>query len=407
MLARIWTNTDRDQAQAALENTDWNLDEAVSLFYAAAEEAPDHDADADFDDELNEPSVPSTTPAQPSGSSSQRQATSDRIMTGARPPQRPKQMTLEDLKKMQGGDDDDDDEDKKPDMFAGGEKSGLAVQNPDKNNAGGPANHFQNILNRARQNQDRPPAAGDDPASSSAEPPRSSNFTGRAQTLGGDDAESQIVSGPTTTQPANAPRVNRTLHLWADGVSIDDGPLFRFDDPANADMMAQINQGRAPLSLLDVQPDQEVDLNLSPHKDENYKAPAKKWRAFEGQGNRLGAPTPSLPSSNTPAASSSTSTAPAAAPAPSSEQPQMEVDDSQPTLQLQVRLGDGTRLSSRFNTTHTIGDVYEFVERAQSSGGRAWVLMTTFPSKELTDKGQVLGEMGDFKRGGVVVQKWR
>jgi UBX domain-containing protein 1 len=33
--------------------------------------------------------------------------------------------------------------------------------------------------------------------------------------------------------------------------------------------------------------------------------------------------------------------------------------------------------------------------------------MTTFPSKELEDKSVVLGDMSDFKRGGVVVQKWK
>ena len=33
--------------------------------------------------------------------------------------------------------------------------------------------------------------------------------------------------------------------------------------------------------------------------------------------------------------------------------------------------------------------------------------MTTFPSKELDDKAMVLGDMSDFKRGGVVVQKWK
>ena len=76
------------------------------------------------------------------------------------------------------------------------------------------------------------------------------------------------------------------------------------------------------------------------------------------------------------------------------------------TITLQIRLGDGTRLQSRFNTTQTIGDVYDFVSRAASTT-RAYALMTTFPSKELDDKSLVLGEIGDFKRGGVVVQKWK
>ena len=75
-------------------------------------------------------------------------------------------------------------------------------------------------------------------------------------------------------------------------------------------------------------------------------------------------------------------------------------------MTLQIRLGDGTRMQSRFNTTHTIGDVYNFVDRS-STDTRAYALMTTFPSKELTDKAQVLGDMAEFKRGGVVVQKWK
>ena len=53
-------------------------------------------------------------------------------------------------------------------------------------------------------------------------------------------------------------------------------------------------------------------------------------------------------------------------------------------------------------------DVYSFVTASSpESRTRTWVLMTTFPSKELKDKSQVLGDMAEFKRGGVVVQKWQ
>lgn len=309
-------------------------------------------------------------------------------------------MTLRDL---QGGDDDEEDDKKDQDMFAGGEKSGLAVQNPGEGQSR-PLDHFRNIMNQARQNRERPVGETDE----EDEQPRSNYFSGRAQTLGGDDAPSQVVEDPQAaarSQRPRHPRVTRTLHLWADGVSIDDGPLLRFDDPANEHIMQEINQGRAPKALLDVQPDQEVDLNLEPHKGENYVAPKPKYKPFGGQGQRLGSPTPGI-------ASSSSAPAPAAPAAPaattSSSAPQdAAVDPSQPTVQLQVRLGDGTRLSSRFNTSQTMGDVYDFVNRASpASQQRPYALMTTFPSKELSDKSQVLGEMSDFKRGGVVVQKW-
>ncbi|KAK5164526.1 protein phosphatase regulator [Saxophila tyrrhenica] len=377
-------------AQTALASANWNLAEAVSLFFAASEEPEDDDQD--MEDEASPAQPTPAQPSQPSASSSSKNAG-----------KRPKQMTIDDLKKREEGDDDEsDDEQKKQNMFAGGEKSGLAVQNP--NQGGGPPDHFKNIMNKARQNHDRPKKPNEE-----AQPADPSNFTGRAQTLGGDDAPSQVVEDPNAAQrqrQQSLPRVTRTMHLWADGVSIDDGPLFRFDDPANQAIMDQINQGRAPLALLDVQPGQEVDLNLDPHKDENYVAPKKTYKPFGGSGQRLGSPTPGPNPS-----SSSATTQPAAAPATSSSTtttPQsVNVDDSQPTIQLQIRLGDGTRLSSRFNTTHTVGDVYAFVSAASpESQQRAFALMTTFPSKELEDRSVVLGDMADFKRGGVVVQKW-
>lgn len=331
------------------------------------------------------------TPAQPAPSSSSGPS--------RKPPnQRPKQMTLDDLKKMQEDDHSSDEDDKKQDMFAGGEKSGLAVQNPGQGNSGGGIDHFRNIMNQARQNRDRPAGAGEQ----EEQPQRSSNFAGRAQTLGGDDAPSEVVEDPTPGRSQPAPRVTRTLHLWADGVSIDEGPLFRFDDPANQGIMAEINRGRAPLALLDVQPDQEVDLNLEPHKDQNYVQPKQKYKPFSGQGQRLGSPTPGPGGP----ASSSTSTAPSASSQAGATN--VEVDESQPTIQLRVQLGDGSRLPARFNATHTIGDVYAFVDRARpESMQRPYALMTTFPSKELDDRSMVLGEMSELKKGGVVVQKWK
>lgn len=242
------------------------------------------------------------------------------------------------------------------------------------------------------------------------EPARPSAFTGRAQTLGGDDAPSRVVEDPTAAPASSAsaarlPRVTRTLHLWQDGFSIDDGELHRFDDPANAPVLALINQGRAPLALLNVQPGQEVDLQLEPHKDQNYVQPKKAYKPFGGAGQRLGSPTPGLASTAPPPPQSQA--APAAASSSSSSAPSVNVDSSQPVVQLQIRLSDGTRLVSRFNTSHTVNDVYEFVTASSAeSQNRAYQLMTTFPSKALDDKSLKLEDLAELKRGGVVVQKW-
>jgi UBX domain-containing protein 1 len=203
------------------------------------------------------------------------------------------------------------------------------------------------------------------------------------------------------------PRAHRELHLWRDGFSVDDGDLFRYDDPANARTLEMINTGHAPLHILNVDHGQEVDVEVHAHKEEDYKQPKKKYVPFAGSGQRLGSPTPGASSASAPIAAATPSTTTAST-TTSTAAPTVNVDAATPSVTLQIRLGDGTRLQSRFNTTHTIGDIYDFVARASpSSQGREYALMTTFPSKELTDKAQVLGDMSEFKRGGVVVQKWK
>lgn len=233
----------------------------------------------------------------------------------------------------------------------------------------------------------------------------SSRFTGTARTLGGDDAPSRVIEDPAASTPRRPELVERHLHFWQDGFSVDDGPLYRTDDPANAEILQMIRQGRAPLHIMNVAHTQEVDVKLEQH-DEKYVQPEKKYKPFSGEGQRLGSPTPgdSLVATSTAPATVTTTATTSTEPAASA----VDINDAQPTLSLQIRLGDGTRLVSRFNTTHTVGDVYDFINASSSaSHDRSWVLMTTFPSKELQDKAQILGDLSELKRGGVVVQKWQ
>jgi UBX domain-containing protein 1 len=234
-----------------------------------------------------------------------------------------------------------------------------------------------------------------------AAPP--TRFRGSGQTLGGDDTPSQSIPDPTPRSQEPGPTQTRILHLWENGFSIEDGPLREFDDPQNAADLNMIRQGRAPLHLMGVRHDQPVDVQLIKH-DENYKPQPKVYKPFSGSGQRLGSPTPGVSGL---AAAPNPAAAPVAAPPLTPTTPEVPIDSAQPTLALRLQLADGTRLPARFNTTHTVGDVYDFVDRASSSGsGRPWVLATTFPNKDHTDKSLTLGEMAEFKRGGTAVQKW-
>jgi UBX domain-containing protein 1 len=254
---------------------------------------------------------------------------------------------------------------------------------------------FHDCLLTKYRNAARP---GGEPAAAAP-----SRFRGSGQTLGGDDTPSQVIPDPNPRTPDPGPTQTRILHLWEDGFSIEDGPLRRFDDPQNAADLSMIRNGRAPLHLMGVRPDQPVDVQLIKH-DEKYKAPPKVYKPFSGSGQRLGSPTPNASSTSTttsyPASTPAASVTPASAPEP-------ELDPSQPTIAMRIQLANGTRLPARFNTTSTIGDVYDFIGRAYpGSHERPWVLATTFPNKDHTDKSLVLGEMAEFKKGGTAVQKW-
>lgn len=237
------------------------------------------------------------------------------------------------------------------------------------------------------------------------QPARSSGFRGSGQTLGGDGTESRVIPDPNApaggAAPANEQIQERVLHLWSDGFSIDGGELHRFDDPANAADLEMIRNGRAPLHLMNVRYDQPVDVKLNQHTEAWHQLP-QAYKPFGGSGRRLGSEVPG-DSTTTAAAASAPAASSSAAPA----EPANTVDDSQPTITIRIQLPDGTRLPARFNTTQTLEIVYDFVQRSSpATQSRSWVLATTFPNKEHTDRSLALGDIPEFKKGGTAVVKW-
>ncbi|KAF6829499.1 SEP domain-containing protein [Colletotrichum plurivorum] len=393
-----------------LESANWDIGLAAQAYYA------DHDSEGEIEPVAQAQSQPAAAAEEYTG---------PRTLDGRPAPEAarassskkaaPKKKGLATLSSIGGGghahddEDDEDDEDYddrgRGDLFAGGEKSGLAVQDPSQE-GGGAKKIISDILAKAKANSSRPEAA------SPAGPSRSSNvFRGTGQTLGGDGVDSRSVPDPDAFQEGadGPPGVTgepqeRTLHLWQDGFSIDDGELHRFDDPDNAMDLNMIRAGRAPLHLMNVRYDQPVDVKLHQHQ-ENYRQLPKKYKPFGGEGRRLGSPVPGDGSASATIQTASSSTAAAAS--SSSSAPQTSVDESQPTISLRIQLPNGTRLPARFNTTSTVGDVYDFVQRASpDTQTRAWVLATTFPNKDHTDRSLVLGEVPEFKKGGTAVVKW-
>lgn len=397
------TGVSEARCREYLEAADWDIGRAAQAFYLDTEDAATEGASSSAPaDNYTGPRTLDGRPAPqaqraPAAASSSRQAQ----------PKRKGVATLGSLgsSSHQHDDEDDDDDDEEDedgrnprDLFAGGEKSGLAVQDPTQDRGGNARKLVRDIMSKAKENASR---GGRD---ENEQPARSSGFRGSGQTLGGDGTESRVIPDPNApaggAAPANEEIQERVLHLWSDGFSIDGGELHRFDDPSNAADLEMIRNGRAPLHLMNVRYDQPVDVKLNQHTEAWHPIP-QAYKPFSGSGRRLGSEVPG--DSSTTAAAASAPAASSAAPA----EPTNTIDDSQPTITIRIQLPDGTRLPARFNTTQTLETVYGFVQRASpATQSRSWVLATTFPNKEHTDRSLALGDIPEFKKGGTAVVKW-
>jgi len=80
-------------------------------------------------------------------------------------------------------------------------------------------------------------------------------FSGGGHTLGSDEVESTYIPDPTAPPPSSTnvqegggggeeeTTAIRHLTFWRDGFSIEDGELMRYDNPANEQILAEINAG--------------------------------------------------------------------------------------------------------------------------------------------------------------------
>ncbi|KAF4022301.1 hypothetical protein G4228_014130 [Cervus hanglu yarkandensis] len=132
-------------------------------------------------------------------------------------------------------------------------------------------------------------------------------------------------------------KVQILLKLWSNGFSLDDGELRPYSDPTNAQFLESVKRGLTP---------EIVSTPSSPEEEEKSLFSAV-----------------------------------------------VLIDDSMPTTKIQIRLADGSRLIQRFNSTHRILDVRDFIVQSRPEFATLdFILVTSFPNKVLTDESLTLQE---------------
>ncbi|KAI0460959.1 hypothetical protein LJB42_001288 [Komagataella kurtzmanii] len=293
----------------------------------------------------------------------------------------PKIRTFNDLNSNSNGDNN---------LFTGGEKSGLQVENPDKR--GDPFGLVNDLLKKAEE-------TGQQPDTRPHEEAPARQFVGTGHKLGSTDSPSEVVSDPAS-RIRRAQKVSRQITFWKDGFQVGDGDLYRYDDPANARYLADLNAGRAPLALLDVEIGQEVDVTVHKKIEKNFTSPKKARVGFQGKGQRLGSPVPGdIKLSQSPEVQQETQEE-AEEEKQKEEAEQMGTGDSP----VQIRLANGQRIIHRFNSTDSVAQLYAFVNE-HSPSAREFVLSLAFPVKPIENNEDTLKDAGLIN--AVVVQRWK
>merc|ERR1712107_134642 len=85
-------------------------------------------------------------------------------------------------------------------------------------------------------------------------------------------------------------------------------------------------------------------------------------------------------------------------------QQKVNLNESNPVANIQVRLADGSRLIVKLNHNHTVADLRSYINVARPQyNGVGYNLLTTFPNKEIMDDSATISSAGLV--GAAVLQR--
>ncbi|XP_041832330.1 UBX domain-containing protein 2A isoform X1 [Melanotaenia boesemani] len=170
-------------------------------------------------------------------------------------------------------------------------------------------------------------------------------------------------------------KVEMVVRLWKDGFTVNDGEFRSYSVPANQDFLEAIKRGELPAEWESRAEEEELEISVEDLKEENYVPKKKTFHPFSGRGYRLGSVAPRVVA-RSPSVHEDGESPPI---------PMVTLDHALPVTSLQIWLADGRRLVQRFNLSHRITDVQDFVARCQRSCP-PFTLTTSLPFRELNDK---------------------
>ncbi|XP_006835367.1 PREDICTED: UBX domain-containing protein 2A [Chrysochloris asiatica] len=204
--------------------------------------------------------------------------------------------------------------------------------------------------------------------------------------------EAQKVGAQCLSPTEKKKKVDINIKLWKNGFTVNDD--FRsYSDGASQQFLNSIKKGELPLELEGIFDKEEVDVKVEDKKNEVFVSTKPVFQPFSGQGHRLGSATPKIVSKakSTEVENKSNLSA-------------VPLNSLEPITNIQIWLANGKRIVQKFNISHRVSHIKDFIEKFQGSQqSPPFSLGTALPFLKLLDENLTLEE-ADLQNA-VIIQR--
>nr|XP_045005782.1 UBX domain-containing protein 2A isoform X2 [Jaculus jaculus] len=185
--------------------------------------------------------------------------------------------------------------------------------------------------------------------------------------------EAQKVGAKCLSPSEHKKQVDLNIKLWKNGFTVNDD--FRsYSDGASQQFLNSIKKGELPSELQGIFDKEEVDVKVEDKKNEICMSTKPVFQPFSGQGHRLGRKK-SIEVGNKNALSA------------------VSLNNLEPITNIQIWLANGKRIVQKFNISHRVRHIKDFIEKYQGSqSSPPFSLITALPLLRLLDETLTLEE---------------
>lgn len=206
--------------------------------------------------------------------------------------------------------------------------------------------------------------------------------------------EAQKIGAKCLSSAEQKKQVDVNIKLWKNGFTVNDD--FRsYSDGASQQFLNSIKKGELPSELQGIFDKEEVDVKVEDKKTEVCMSTKPAFQPFSGQGHRLGSATPKIVSKTKTVEVESKNNLSAVA-----------LNNLEPMTNIQIWLANGKRIVQKFNISHRVSHIRDFIEKHHGSpSSPPFALATALPLFRSLDETLTL-EAADL-RNAVVIQRLR